>query len=137
MGSQRQAARALGVNETAIRNYLKSGKPLKGIWLISRKTSSFQPFVLGGVIGSNSIKDYFKVGKVYTDTRGITRFRLTQKDEILNKIITHFENYPLQGRKTLQYSTWIQIVNILATEQVRTLERDSKVEKLIKELSSL
>lgn len=51
--------------------------------------------------------------------------------------MTHFENYPLQGRKTLQYSTWIKIVNILATEQVRTLERDSKVEKLIKELSSL
>lgn len=85
----------------------------------------------------NSIEDSFKVGKVYTDTRGITRFRLTQKDEILNKIIPHFEDYPLQGRKTLQYSTSIQIVNILATEQVRTLERDSKVEKLIKELSSL
>jgi len=85
----------------------------------------------------NSIKDYFKVGKVYTDTRGVSRFRLTSKDEIINTIVPYFENYPLYGHKALQFSTWIQIVNILAMEQVRTTDRDNKVEKLIKDLSSL
>lgn len=28
-----------------------------------------------------------KSGKVYTETRGITKFRLTQKDEIINTLI--------------------------------------------------
>jgi len=31
----------------------------------------------------NAIKDYFKSGKVYTETRGITKFRLTQKMRLL------------------------------------------------------
>jgi hypothetical protein len=53
----------------------------------------------------NSIKDYFKVGKVYTDTHGVSRFRLTSKDEIINKIVPYFENYPLYGHKALQFST--------------------------------
>jgi hypothetical protein len=74
---------------------------------------------------------------VYTETRGITKFRLTQKDVIISKLIPHFNHSPLQGRKALQYSIWIKIVNILATEQVRTLERDSKIENLIKEFSDL
>ncbi|KAG0122706.1 homing endonuclease, partial [Tuber indicum] len=53
----------------------------------------------------NSIKDYFKVGKVYTDIRGVSRFRLTSKDEIINTIVPYFENYPLYGHKALQFST--------------------------------
>ena len=32
----------------------------------------------------NLIKDYFNTGKVYTETRGITKYRLTQRKEIIN-----------------------------------------------------
>lgn len=85
----------------------------------------------------NSIKEFFEVGKVYTERRGITKFRMTQKDEIISKLIPYFNNCPLQGHKAVQYSIWIEIVKILATEQVRTPARDSKVESLIKELSEL
>jgi hypothetical protein len=41
---------------------------------------------------------------VYNETRGITKFRVTQKDEILNKLIPYFVNNPLQGRKALQFT---------------------------------
>lgn len=74
---------------------------------------------------------------MYTETRGITKFRLTQKDEIISKLIPYFTNSPLQGHKAIQYSIWIQIVEILAIEKVITPARDSKIDKLIKELSDL
>ena len=85
----------------------------------------------------NSIKDYFKIGKVYNETRGVSKFRVTQKDEIISVLIPYFKNSPLEGRKALQFKIWIQIVNILATEQKRIPERDRKIEDLIRELSNL
>lgn len=83
----------------------------------------------------NLIKDFFQIGKVYSEKRGITKYRLTQKNEILSMLIPYFENNPLLGRKALQFSTWIKIVDILGPEQIRTKERDRKVENLIKNLS--
>lgn len=80
---------------------------------------------------------FFNIGKVYNETRGITKFRVTQKDEILNELIPYLYNNPLQGRKALQFTVWVKIVNILATERVRTLERDRKIDNLIRELSNL
>jgi hypothetical protein len=85
----------------------------------------------------NSIKSFFKVGSVYSESRGISKFRLAKKNVILNKLVSYFVNYPLEGRKALQYKIWLQIVNILETEQIRTLERDQRVNQLIKELSNL
>jgi len=84
-----------------------------------------------------SIQNYFQVGKIYNETRGITKFRIVVKDEIINKLIPHFINYPLEGRKVLQYSILINIVNILVIEPIKTLERDNKVYDLIKKLSNL
>ena len=46
----------------------------------------------------NLIKDFFQTGKVYSETRGITKYRLTQKNEILSILIPYFENNPLLGR---------------------------------------
>jgi hypothetical protein len=44
---------------------------------------------------SKDLKIFFNIGKVYNETRGITKFRVTQKDEILNKylilLIIHFK----------------------------------------------
>lgn len=85
----------------------------------------------------NLIKDYFNSGKVYTETRGITKYRLTQRKEIISLLTPYFKNNPLQGRKALQFSIWIEIVNILVTEGIRTKERDIRIESLIKRLSNL
>ena len=54
-----------------------------------------------------------------------------------DKLIPHFIDYPIIGRKALQYSIWIDIVNILTMEPKRTLERDNKINILINKLSDL
>ncbi len=52
----------------------------------------------------NLIVNFFKCGKVYNEARGISKFRLTQKNEIIDLLIPYFNKYPLQGRKALQFS---------------------------------
>jgi hypothetical protein len=84
----------------------------------------------------NLIVSYFNVGNVYTETSGISRYRLGTKNKIIKKLIPHFNNYPLAGYKYLQYSAWLKIVCLL-NDQVRTDKRDIELEKLVKELSSL
>jgi len=84
----------------------------------------------------NLIASYFKVGNVYTDTSGISRYRLRTKDQIISTLIPHLNNYPLAGYKALQCSVWFKIVYLL-NDRVRTDQRDAELEKLIKELSSL
>lgn len=76
------------------------------------------------------------MGKVYTETRGISKFRLVPRDQILNVLVPFFDKYPLEGNKALQYSIWIQIVKTLH-KNPRSDLRENKVETLIKELSSL
>lgn len=45
---------------------------------------------------------------MYTETRGITKYRLTQRKEIISLLTAYFKNNPLQGRKALQFSIWIE-----------------------------
>jgi len=52
----------------------------------------------------NLINAYFKMGNVYTDTKGISRYRFRIKNQNINILIPHFNNYPLIGYKALQYS---------------------------------
>jgi len=84
----------------------------------------------------NLIINTFGFGKVYTETRGISKFRLVPRDQILNDLVPFFEKYPLEGNKALQYSIWIKIVKTLH-KNPRSAHRENKVEILIKELSSL
>ncbi len=49
----------------------------------------------------NLINSYFKEGNVYTDTKGISRYRLRVNDQNINILTTHFKNYTLIGYKSL------------------------------------
>ena len=84
----------------------------------------------------NLIVNTFGWGKVYTETRGISKFRLVLRDLILKDLVPFFDKYPLEGNKALQYSIWIQIVKTLH-KNPRSDFRENKVEALIKELSGL
>jgi hypothetical protein len=84
----------------------------------------------------NLINVYFKIGNVYTDTKGMSRYRLRMNNQKNNTLIIHFNNYPLVGYKALQYLAWIKIVNIW-NNQIKTDLTNIEVEKLIKELSNL
>ena len=41
------------------------------------------------------------------------------------------------GHKALQYSSWLNVVNVLINQKIRTVERDIKIEKFIHILSNL
>ena len=84
----------------------------------------------------NLIVSYFKVGNVYTETSGISRYRLRINNENISQLIPHFKYYPLVGHKSLQYSAWLKIVYFL-NDQVRTDKRDIELEILKKDLSGL
>ena len=84
----------------------------------------------------NLIAKYFEYGKVYSETRGVSKYRLVTRDQILNTLVPFFEKYPLEGNKNMQYELWIQIVKILQTTG-RSVQREISVEGLIKKLSEL
>lgn len=84
----------------------------------------------------NLIVNTIGCGKIYTETRGISKFRLVPRDQIINDLVPFFDDYPLEGNKALQYSVWIQIVNTIH-KNPRSAHRENKVEALIKELSNL
>jgi hypothetical protein len=84
----------------------------------------------------NLIAKYFEYGKVYSETRGVSKYRLVTRDQILNTLVPFFEKYPLEGNKNMQYELWIQIVKILQTTG-RSEQREISVEGLIKKLSEL
>src|SRR5690606_26420604 len=56
-----------------------------------------------------AIQQYFNGGKIYHEARGVSKFRITQRIEILEILIPHFINYPLLGYKQLQYNIWLKI----------------------------
>ena len=84
-----------------------------------------------------SILNYFGIGKVYHEIRGVTKYRLVIKEEIIDKLVPHFINYPLGGNKLLQYNIWIKIVKILIQNPKRNQERDNIINNFIKDLSNL
>lgn len=52
----------------------------------------------------NLIVNSMGFGKVYTEKRGLSKFRLVPRDIILNDLVPFFDKYPLEGNKALQYS---------------------------------
>lgn len=109
----------------------KNGKTVKDyslVFEISQRTQDIDTL--------NSIVSYFKLGKIYTESSGVSRYRLGTKDKIVSVILPHFDKYPLHGYKALQLSAWSKVVCLL-NDSVRTDQREIELEKLIKELSNL
>jgi hypothetical protein len=75
------------------------GKIVKNYSLVFEVSQITQDLYILGLINA-----YFKMGNVYTDTKGISRYRLRIKNQIISTLIPHFSNYPLVGYKALQYS---------------------------------
>jgi hypothetical protein len=90
--------------------------------------STFDSFILV------AIQQFFNAGNIYHGNNGVSRFRLTTREDIITKLIPHFNNYPVSGFKELQYSIWLEILNVLESE---ILEKQTKEEVLINKLSEL
>ena len=57
-------------------------------------------------------------GKVYTEKRGISKFRLVPRDQILNDLVPFFDKYPLESNKQLDYKDFKKIAHILNNKTV-------------------
>lgn len=63
---------------------------------------------------------FFGVGKIYT-TASTATYRVTKIGEILSVIVPHFTQYPLISTKWIQYTLWVQCVNLMKSGQHNSL----------------
>jgi len=63
------------------------------------------------------------VGTITKDsTKNVCRFSIVSIKDINNFIIPHFVEYPLQSAKSIDFSLWLQIINLLNDRKHLTLE---------------
>jgi hypothetical protein len=69
----------------------------------------------------NFIQSYFKgIGQVgVISTRKLAYFpgEVTKLDDLVNIIIPHFDKYPLQSAKSIDYLLWKQCISLMVTKE--------------------
>lgn len=70
------------------------------------------------------IQSFFKgIGTITKDPiKNVCRFSVVSIKDINNFIIPHFLEYPLQSAKSIDFSIWSQIINLLNDKKHLTLE---------------
>lgn len=69
------------------------------------------------------LKFYFGVGNIYTRTgKNVTSFTVTKNSDLVNIIIPHFSNFPLQTQKRVDFQLWGKIVESLKNKEHLTHE---------------
>lgn len=61
-------------------------------------------------MGGGEIKAYFKVGNIYTSTRGIVYYTVGSTKDIIKYILPHFYKYTLATLKLKDYLVFKEIV---------------------------
>lgn len=84
----------------------------------------------------NLIASYLNAGSVYTDTKGISRYRLRMNKDNMALLFSFFDKYSLKGHKLLQYSVWAKALHFLNSEVKSDIKKE-RLSKLIDELSNL
>ena len=70
------------------------------LWLHSKDISILQEF-----------RDFFGLGNINTRiNRNVTSFTITKNSDLINVIIPHFCNFPLQTQKRVDFELWAKIV---------------------------
>jgi hypothetical protein len=72
----------------------------------------------------HNLKLFFNCGRISIDNRrdGTIKFVVTDLDSILKRIIPHFEKYPLQGSKNLNFLTFKEIAFLMKDKKHLTDE---------------
>ncbi len=95
-----------------------------------------------------SLQKYFGVGKIYTvkayahkNNAGLTKkalyYRVSNLKD-LEKIVEHFDKYPLKGQKAKQYQAWKEIFLLKKKNKRGASQKVNKeLENLLKKLSTL
>ena len=76
-----------------------------------------------------SFINYFKCGKVYPN---ITWYdlKITKLDDIINKIITFFQKYPIEGAKAIDFANWCLVAYIIKNKGHLTQEYLDKIKQI-------
>lgn len=66
----------------------------------------------------HDLVDYFKTGKVHIDNRstGTLKYQVQDLVSIRERILPHFQEYPLQTSKALDYKDWSKAVDLLTNK---------------------
>lgn len=66
----------------------------------------------------HDLVDYFKGGKVHIDNRstGTLKYQVQDLVSIRERILPHFQEYPLQTSKALDYKDWSKTVDLLTNK---------------------
>lgn len=75
-----------------------------------------------------ALQNYFGVGKVYVNKNGKSASYIVKKlKDIVNVIIPHFKNYPLQSGKCIDLQLWLMCIDLLVNKAHLTTEGLNKV----------
>lgn len=84
---------------------------------------SMNKSVLEGIV------DYFGVGKVHTDNSftATLKFQIQDIPSIREKVIPHFDKYPLMSSKYMDYTDWKNAVQIIYDKEHLNQEGQNKI----------
>lgn len=75
-----------------------------------------------------ALQNYFGVGKVYVNKNGKSASYIVKKlKDIVNVIIPHFKNYPLQSGKCIDLQLWLMCIDLLVNKAHLTTEGLNKI----------
>jgi hypothetical protein len=87
-------------------------KPSFELWFHAKDINTLQ-----------ELKDYFGVGIINTrKDRNVTSFTVTKISDLVNVIIPHFSNFPLQTQKKVDFQLWAKIVKSKQNKEHLTQE---------------
>lgn len=74
------------------------------------------------------LKDFFGVGILNTrENKGVTSFSVTKINDLMNVVIPHFSNFPLQTQKKVDFDIWVKIVELISKKEHLTTEGVMKI----------
>ena len=134
--------------------YSIAEEPLNPYWVsgfIEAESCFFAGFEKSGqlrinfIIGLNErdkpilikMKSYFEeIGKIYAlSSNNAYQYKVSQKQNINNVIIKHFDLYPLIGNKLINYNIWREIFNMYLNKHHLTPEGKNQIKLLIEKLN--
>ncbi len=91
---------------------------------------------------AQKIKKFFKAGRLYYVRPNYVYYRVSKLDQLINRIIKHFDSYPLSGKTQKIYQIWKKMA-LLKKKNFKKIEFRWKPDelqefkKLVKQLSKL
>ena len=70
--------------------------------------------------------EFFKSGNVYKSNENVD-FKVTKLEDILDKFIPFFDKYPIEGIKSLDFSDFKKVTEIMKSKEHLTSEGFKKI----------